>query len=651
MINRNTLYFIILICFALNSFGQNSKSVEELKGLVAEQSNDSTKVNTLLDIASQLYGSQPDSSIVYSRKAIALATEINFKKGLAYAHKNMGLGYYMKGEFLDVLRHWEMSLSIFEEINDENRISNLLSNLGAVYQTKGDDPRALDYFIRSVKIAEKIQDTTRLGTVYLNMGSVYSNEETTYDDALEYFNKSKTIFSNIGYDEGVGAVAINMADLYIKISKPQDALPHLNDALEAYIRSGSSLSYTYNLMGKAYKDLKTYGLAKEYQLKAIEEADLNDAKLEKTKALISLGDIFIEQKVYPQAIDNLKEGLKLTEITGVHRDKKDAYEGLVKAYSGMKDYKNAFYYQQLVTSISDIIKKESNDEDLGLLRVQYELENMEREMILLNIDNELKQTQIEGATTSKRLLYALAVLLLAIVGGIFSRYRFIQKSNASLAKEQSKSESILLNILPKETAEELKEHGSIKAKFFKEVTVLFTDFKQFSLVAEGIPPEHLVQSLDYFFKKFDVITEKHHLEKIKTIGDAYMCAGGLPTENETHPENALSAALEILEFVRDTQQNPPKGIYPFEVRIGINTGPVVAGVVGTKKFQYDLWGNTVNIAARMESNSEPGKINVAETTYQYLKDRHHFTYRGVIKAKNEQLLKMYFAEEKITKKT
>ena len=649
--NRNTVYFIILLCFALNSFGQNSNSVEELKRLVAEQSNDSTKVNTLLDIGSQLLRSQPDSTIVYSRKAIAIATEIDFKKGLAYAHKNMGLGYYMKGEFSEVLIHWKKSLAIFEDINDENGISNLLSNLGAVYQTKGDDPKALDYFIRSAKIAEKIQDSTRLGTVYLNIGGVYSNAETTYDDAFESFNKSMNIFSSMGYDEGVGTVAINMAELYLKKGNPQAALPHLNDALEAYSRAGSSLSYTYYNMGEAYKDLKKYGLAKEYHIKAIGAAELNDAKLDKTKALIGLGDVLIEQKAYAEAVYNLKEGLKLTEVTGVYRDKKDAYDGLSKAYSGMKDFKNAYDYRLLYESISDTIRNDSYEESIGKIRFKYDLENKEREIQLLNKDNELQQTQIERTTASKRLLYALAALLLAMVGGVFSRYRFIQKSNASLAKERNKSESILLNILPKETAEELKEHGSIKAKFFKEVTVLFTDFKQFSVVAEGIPPEHLVQSLDYFFKKFDIITEKHNLEKIKTIGDAYMCAGGLPTENKTHPENAYAAAQEILEFVRDTKNNPPKGIYPFEVRIGINTGPVVAGVVGTKKFQYDIWGNTVNIASRMESNSEPGKLNVSENTYQHLKDRHHFTYRGVIKAKNEKLLKMYFAEEKVSEMT
>ena len=642
--NRSILYFIILICFTLNSFGQNDQSIEELKQLASTQANDSTKVNTLIDIAFQLFRSQPDSSLVYSAKAIDLATKIDFKKGIAYGHKNMGLGYYVKGDFSDVLTHWEQSLSIFEEINDETGISNILSNLGAVYQTKGDDPKALDYFIKSAKIAEKIQDSSRIGTAYLNIGSVYSNEKTTYDDAFESYIKSKDIFSKIGYDEGVGTAAVNIAELYLKNKEPEAALPYLNDALEAFTKTGSSLSYTYNYMGEAYKELKKYDLAKEFHLKAIEAADLNDAKQDKTKALISLGDVYIEQKAYDKAVNSFDEGLKLTEITGVYRDKKDAYEGLAKAYSGMGDYKNAYSYQKLFTSISDTIRNESYNESIGNMRFQYDLENKEKEIKLLNVDNELKQAQIESSTASKRLLYAIAALLLVVVGGFFFRYKFIQNSNKILAKERNKSESILLNILPKETAEELKEQGFIKAKHFKEVTVLFTDFRQFSLVAEETTPEELVKSLDYFFKNFDTITEKHNLEKIKTIGDAYMCAGGLPTENETHAENAFSAALEIIEFVESTKKNPPEGIHPFDIRIGMNTGPVVAGVVGTKKFQYDIWGKTVNIAARMESSSEPGKINVSENTYQLLKDKHNFKYRGKIEVKNEQMLNMYFAE-------
>ena len=127
-----------------------------------------------------------------------------------------------------------------------------------------------------------------------------------------------------------------------------------------------------------------------------------------------------------------------------------------------------------------------------------------------------------------------------------------------------------------------------------------------------------------------------------------MCAGGLPTKNKTNAADAFNAALEIMKFVNETEKNPPKGIHPFQIRIGINTGPVVAGVVGTKKFQYDIWGSSVNIAARMESNSIAGKINVSENTYQLLKDKIPFTYRGVIKVKNSQSLKMYFAEDQVT---
>ena len=225
--NRNIFLIVILCCFSLNSIGQTDQSIDDLKKLINNQENDSTKVNTLLDIASKLFRSQPDSSLVYSRKAIDLASEIDFKKGMAYGHKNMGLGYYVKGDFSDVLFHWKESLAIFEEINDETGISNILNNLGAVYQTKGDDPKALDYFIRSAKIAEKIQDSSRIGTAYLNIGTVYSNEESTYNETFDAYIKSKDIFSKIGYDEGVATAAINIAELYLNNDNPEAALPYL----------------------------------------------------------------------------------------------------------------------------------------------------------------------------------------------------------------------------------------------------------------------------------------------------------------------------------------------------------------------------------------------------------------------------------------
>jgi class 3 adenylate cyclase len=211
----------------------------------------------------------------------------------------------------------------------------------------------------------------------------------------------------------------------------------------------------------------------------------------------------------------------------------------------------------------------------------------------------------------------------------------------TISREKKRSESLLLNILPAETAKELKQNGKVDAVKFDEVTVLFTDFVSFSKLAEHVEPVQLVKSIDYYFKGFDEITTKYGLEKIKTIGDSYMCACGLPTANPTHARNVIQAAKEMIELVKNAM-NAEDGLSHFDVRIGIHTGPVVAGIVGIKKWQYDIWGDTVNIASRMESKSEPGRINLSEITYLQIKDEFPCEYRGEIEVKNRGILKMYF---------
>ncbi len=644
MNNYKIILVVILFFTTLDGYSQNTKQIDSLKALINTKNNDTTAVNHLLDIASTLIKSNPDSSMTYAYKAIVLSEKLSFKRGLAYAYKNMGLAHYYKGEYSYALIFWNKSLALFEEIDDKTGISNLLNNLGAVYQTKGDDPKALDYIIKSLKIAQQIKDSSRIGTAYLNIGTVYSNEKNTYKQAFEAYIKSKAIFKEIEYEEGVGTACINMAELYLRTNEPNLALNELNEAIYAFKKSGVNLSYSYNMMGLVFAELGDLNKAASYQMDAIIAASETDAKMEKTKAHIDLGNILIKQKKFDEAISNFETGLKLTEITGVFRAKKEAYNGLSIVYSEIGDYEKAFEYQKLYSVMVDTLKNDSYEKSIGDLRFKFDLENKEKEIALLNKNNELKQIQLERSAISKKYLWALSGLFFVIITGFFFQYRYVKKSHKRLAKERNKTEAILLNILPKETAEELKANGSIKAKEFQYVTVLFTDFKAFSVIAENISAEKLVYSVDYYFKNFDAIIDKYKLEKIKTIGDAYMCAGGLPTENTTHPEDALNAALEILDFVQKTKNHPPEGVHPFEIRIGLNTGPVVAGVVGTKKFQYDIWGSTVNIAARMESNSIEGKINISENTYQLLKNKYNFTYRGIIDVKNSQSLKMYFLE-------
>lgn len=200
-------------------------------------------------------------------------------------------------------------------------------------------------------------------------------------------------------------------------------------------------------------------------------------------------------------------------------------------------------------------------------------------------------------------------------------------------------------------AKELQISGKATPRDYESVSVLFTDFKGFTKIAEGLTPNELVTELNTFFQAFDSIVEKHELEKIKTIGDAYMCAGGIPTATNDHFIKTVKAGLEMQEFMFNTnEKRKEQGLVPWELRVGIHTGPVVAGVVGKKKYAYDIWGNTVNIASRMESNGETGKVNISSATYQLIKDNYSCHHRGKISAKNVGEIDMYFIENEIAAK-
>ncbi len=216
----------------------------------------------------------------------------------------------------------------------------------------------------------------------------------------------------------------------------------------------------------------------------------------------------------------------------------------------------------------------------------------------------------------------------------------IARRNEMIEEEKRRSEALLLNILPEEAARELLKEGFTRSRKYDLVTVMFTDFVGFTQIAESLKAEDLVLRVDKYFRAFDEITLKYGVEKIKTIGDAYMCAGGLPTTNKTNPIDVLNAAIEMIRFMDSEHGNLVK------IRVGVHTGAVVAGVVGKHKFQYDIWGDAVNIAARMEQNSLPGRINISGATFELVKDHFNCEYRGKIEAKNKGEMEMYFVNGK-----
>ena len=232
---------------------------------------------------------------------------------------------------------------------------------------------------------------------------------------------------------------------------------------------------------------------------------------------------------------------------------------------------------------------------------------------------------------------------------MFFVFHKTRKAKVIIEKEKERSESLLLNILPAEIAEELKEKGRAEARDFENVSIIFTDFKGFTQASAKLEAKVLVGEINTCFEAFDAIMEKYGIEKIKTIGDAYMAAGGLPVPSDDSVKNTVLAAMELQAFIiARKKEMDTVGMPSFEMRVGVHTGPVVAGIVGVKKFQYDIWGDTVNTASRMESSGDVGKVNISEATYELLKDDSDFTFqsRGKIAAKGKGEMEMYFVERR-----
>jgi len=268
-------------------------------------------------------------------------------------------------------------------------------------------------------------------------------------------------------------------------------------------------------------------------------------------------------------------------------------------------------------------------------------------------EREEQGIKLDKVKTTQKFLYALLILGAIIILLVLKRYsdnlkqkKTLIDKNKTIEHERQRSEELLLNILPHAISSELKTEGFAKARRYEFATVMFIDFKSFTKISEQLSPEDLVKQLDMYFRAFDFIIAQYKLEKIKTIGDAYMVASGL-SDRLSSPTNMVKAALEIQEYLSDTALDKKElGEPHFEARIGIHTGPVVAGVVGVKKFAYDIWGDTVNVAARLQETCETGSINISEATFNEIKYFFPCTYRGRLNAKNKGVIDMYYVNNK-----
>ena len=520
-------------------------------------------------------------------------------------------------------------LIVFSKLKDNNKyLSSGYLQKGNKNRLLGNWNEALDAYFKGVKAAIKAHYIKGEGSLYMAIADIYSITDD-HKNAMAYYNKAIATLREAGDEVSFGTAILNAGDDYFKNKKYDSALLYFRE-------SGIIFEKANYLYGKAYS-LGNTGMVYSAQGKnSVAKAHINEAirMLEElqdyspiSEYLIYLSDIYVKGNDLPAAINSANRSLQLSTSQGLKEQISAAnlqlsmlFEKSGKFGEAYKYYKNHIAYRDSLNNIKSVQNKAN-------LRTDFEVSQKQAEVNLLN---QQKKNQHNIVISLFTILGLGAILL-------FTLYWYYN----AIKKEKKRSEKLLLNILPFETAEELKQNGKVAAKKFDKVTVLFTDFKEFAKLAEYLEPEQLVKSIDFYFKEFDGIITKYGLEKIKTIGDSYMCACGLPTANETNARNIIHAAKEMIDLVSRELQSQDNLIH-FEIRIGVHTGPVVAGIVGIKKWQYDIWGDTVNIASRMESMSETGRVNMSETTYNEIKDEFACEYRGEIQVKNRGLMKMYF---------
>jgi class 3 adenylate cyclase len=482
-----------------------------------------------------------------------------------------------------------------------------------------------------------------MATVLSNIGIIYQRKPATYMKALDNYRRCYELSELIGDKIMVGTSTAGIGEIYLeKDSAALDtAIYYFEISLKAY-KGTFYEPYTLNNLGKVFRKKHEFEKAIQYHKEAIVIAQKFDIKNDVATYLSDLAFTYQLTGDTKQALTKYNEAEILASDLKASYILKDIYEGKAKAYGKLHDYANGFKYQYLLIGVKDTIYKIETDQKLQGIQFHFELQKKEGEINLLTKDKQLQEEEIKRQKLVKNgFVGGFAIVLL--FAGIF----FSQRNKISKAKKRS--DELLLNILPSETAEELKATGTAKTKSFDLVTVMFTDFKNFTQASEKLTPEELVAEIDTCYSEFDRIVTKHGIEKIKTIGDSYMCAGGLPVTNPTHPVDVVRAGIEMQKFIdKNKAERIAKGQPFFDLRLGIHSGPVVAGIVGTKKFAYDIWGDTVNTASRMESSSEIGKVNISGTTYELVKDKFNCKHRGKVEAKNKGQIDMYFVESEIS---
>jgi len=586
------------------------------------------------------YRGRAKEALPIAEEVLVLAQQAEVRQDLADAFQSIGRLYDSLSEYPRALEYLEKSLVINEELGRKANIASALLNIGIVFENLSDYPRGLEYYLKALAIEEELGEQRSIAQTLGNIGNIY-NSISDYPRALEYFQKALSISVEFGMREITARTLSNIGLVYYYLSDFHQALDYFRQSLSLNESLGRQDGIAGNLgnIGIVYDCMQEYSQALEYYHKALSIGEKLGRKNSIAQTLGNIGIAYVNLSDNSQALEYTLRALAINEELG----RKDGIANnlltigsvyKIKLFEGYSTEKAEEY----------LLKAIEVSQEIGVKHIVYECyqalsELYEQEGDAVKALHHFKKYHaIEKEVQSEE------------IKKLAQRATY-ERQIGEMQREQDVTDRILHNILPKEIALRIRRGDKDIVDSYESVSILFADIVNFTTLTQHVVSHKLVAFLNTTFNTFDVLAEKHGCEKIKTIGDCYMVVAGLPERCDNHAERLALMALDMLKAIEEFPAMV-EGV-SINMRIGIHSGSVVAGIIGKNKYAYDLWGDAVNTASRMESHGEPGKIHVSEEFTRGLAANTtdtnlHFVPRGELSIKGKGTMNTYFLENSNT---
>ena len=602
---KNALLPVLLILLTLfdprEGFAEkqvNPKLDSLVEALNNHQRDDTLKVKLLNEIAFEYYGIEPKKGIEYGERGINLAESLNDEKDLIFCLISTGACYWAASDYPKALENLFMALKISEKTGNKTGISKASGNIGNVFAEQKNYEKALEYYKKALDISQELKDTKGMARKLGNIGTIYK-ELGNYPVALDYYSKALKYYEEAGEKRGIAVTLQNIGWVYSDKEEYKTALEYFQKAIEIATQTGEPrwIMYDYGTIGQLYYNLAT--------------------KTSEKNPNFLLFTINQKESYLKLAIEYAEKAVEIGEKIGATKQLIDWYHDQSDAYRQLGDWKNAFKYLKESHAMKDSVFTMESNVKLANLDARRETEVKEKEI-------QLQKTRLEKANIQR----------LAEAGGLLALIIIVLLIYLS----RRRSEKLLSNMLPATIARRLKKREKPIADLFEEAAVVFIDIVEFTKFSKDKDPRYVVEILTDFFTSLDIMAGKYGMEKIKTIGDCYMVVSGLPEPISDSIPRAARFALESRDLMKSYTTKDGHHIH---VRIGMDAGKVVAGVIGDRKFSYDLWGDVVNTAAKMENQGIEGEIQVTENVMKKLDDSFILTERGEMEIKGKGKMKTW----------